>query len=190
MSGGVKVLILLLALALAQPAWGRDRVEWGDDISDYMMSCAVAWTVIYEGGLEGAAQLGLSYTAVRVATNKLKVWTNRKRPDWQPGDAQDAFPSLHSSKAFAPAFFIHKRYGFRQAIVPYALASFTAYTRIHANKHDWVDVAGSIALSGLFTSMFVREYERTPVPSGRLAPDFFPWAPPSGGLGLGVHLDF
>lgn len=44
-------------------------------------------------------------------------------------------PSGHTSAAFQGDAFIHKRYGFDYAIVPYMGAIFTGYSRVHANKN-------------------------------------------------------
>jgi membrane-associated phospholipid phosphatase len=85
--------------------------------------------------------------------------TNKKRPNWKEGDAKRSFPSGHAASSFIGAMYLHARYSFKEAAVPYALAAWTAYARVARDKHHVEDVLGSVALSGLFTWVFVRPYE-------------------------------
>ncbi len=68
----------------------------------------------------------------------------------------NSFPSGHTSTVFHSAGYIHRRYGFKYSIPAYALAGFTAASRIDSNKHDILDVfAGAIIGLGanfLFTT--------------------------------------
>ena len=74
----------------------------------------------------------------------------------------DSFPSGHTSTTFQSASFIHKRYGFKYSIPAYALAGFTAFSRINADKHDgWDILAGAvigIGSSYLFTTEYQKEH--------------------------------
>ena len=78
------------------------------------------------------------------------------------GHELQSFPSGHTSAAFSGASFIHFRYGLKYGIPLYCLASFTGYSRIHANKHHIEDVmagAGIAILSSwYFTSPYSKNY--------------------------------
>ncbi len=73
----------------------------------------------------------------------LKESFDKKRPD---GTGDDAFPSGHAATAFQGAAFIHRRYGIRGAWPAYALATYTAWTRVDADEHDTADVLAGAAV--------------------------------------------
>jgi membrane-associated phospholipid phosphatase len=138
----------------------------------------------------------MAHTATRHTVYALKRYTKRKRPNWQPGDTRDAFPSSHTAHVFSAAAFIHRRYGLEQAFIPYALASFTAYTRIHSKMHSWQDVAGGILIPSIYHFMFTKKYvpeapsrKKGGGRSGETT-EFFPHITPEGGFGLGFKIDF
>ncbi|MBT8255880.1 MAG: phosphatase PAP2 family protein, partial [Bacteroidia bacterium] len=82
---------------------------------------------------------------------------NKTRPDLSN---QNAFPSAHTSTTFHSASFIHRRYGFKYSIPAYALAGFTAFSRIDANKHDEFDILAG-AIIGIGSSwLFTSEYQK------------------------------
>jgi hypothetical protein len=60
--------------------------------------------------------------------------THQKRPNYKEGDIKKSFSSGHTSSAFAGASFIQRRYGFKQAIIPYGLAIATGASRIYAKN--------------------------------------------------------
>jgi hypothetical protein len=95
-----------------------------------------------------------SLVAAQAVVEILKPAVGERRPN----DADDkSFPSGHAASAFSGAAFIHKRYGFDQAIVPYALATFVAYSRVRAKKHYTHDVVASAAIATAFVWVFTDE---------------------------------
>jgi len=48
----------------------------------------------------------------------------------------NALPSCYTSTTLQSASFNHKHYGFKYSIPAYAIAGFTAFSRIDAQKHD------------------------------------------------------
>lgn len=64
------------------------------------------------------------------------------------------------------ASFIHKRYGWRRAVVPYLMTGFTAYSRIDVNKHWWWDTLAGAAIAGLAAITLVDRYEGVRVTAG------------------------
>jgi membrane-associated phospholipid phosphatase len=125
-----------------------------------------AWAAGYsyykERQFNGIFRLALSVGVTQAASEGLKVLTNKKRPNWKEGDKRRSFPSGHAAAAFSGAMFIHARYSFKEAAIPYVLAAWTAYGRVARDKHHVEDVLGSAALSGIFTWVFVRPYEPQP----------------------------
>ena len=62
--------------------------------------------------------------------------------------------------AFHSASFVHKRYGFKYSIPVYALAGFTAFSRIDANKHDGFDILAGAIIGIGSTYLFTTEYQQ------------------------------
>jgi membrane-associated phospholipid phosphatase len=104
---------------------------------------------------EGIKQFGHSFISTQATIIGLKLAVNERRPD---GSNNNSFPSGHTASAFSGAMFVHQRYGIEKAIVPYFLAGFTAFSRIDAKKHNFVDVLTGVGISGLYIWMFVDEY--------------------------------
>ena len=78
-----------------------------------------------------------------LVVNTLKDNISATRPDG--GDR--SFPSAHAARSFYPAWYIHKRYGFKQSIPYLAAATYVGYTRVHSKRHYWSDIAASAALT-------------------------------------------
>jgi membrane-associated phospholipid phosphatase len=110
-----------------------------------------------EEGYEGTKQFIYSLAASQLSVHVLKQTTHQKRPDYKEGDKKHSFPSGHTSSAFNGASFIHRRYGFRQAMIPYGLAIATGMSRIQAKKHHPRDVIVGAAISCLWTWYFVEK---------------------------------
>ena len=92
-------------------------------------------------------QFWASMIATQGATEVIKRLTQRKRPNYKEGDLKLSFPSGHTSSAFTGASFIHKRYGFKKAILPYSLATFVGFSRVYSKWHWTTDVLAGAALA-------------------------------------------
>lgn len=104
----------------------------------------------------GVWQFTKSFALNLAVTGAGKVLINKRRP-LQGGD--HAFPSGHTSVAFQSASYFQRRYGFKYSIPAYVLASFTAYSRYNAARHDgWDILAGAIVGIGS-TYFFTTPYE-------------------------------
>ncbi|EJF08452.1 PA-phosphatase-like phosphoesterase [Pontibacter sp. BAB1700] len=89
---------------------------------------------------EQAILLGMTHLLNRTLTNNLKTLTAIDRPD---NSSDDAFPSAHTSRAFAYATFFHKEYGKRSvwySVAGYSFATATGALRILNDKHWLSDV--------------------------------------------------
>lgn len=128
-------------------------------LGDLMMAMAPAYALgmtVMEKDWIGTLQLAGSITAAQVATESIKMLEIEQRPN---GSDWKSFPSGHSAGAFSAAMFVHKRYGWRPAIIPYAMSVITGWSRVHARAHYWHDVLGGAAVSALFTWLVVDKYD-------------------------------
>ena len=85
-----------------------------------------------------------------VVTHTIKRVVNKERPNG--GDF--SFPSGHTSAAFTGAAFIDYKYGLKYGLPAYMLASFVGWSRVHANKHDYIDVLGGIIVGVVCVELF------------------------------------
>ena len=113
-------------------------------------------TTLYLDDKEGQYQFYKTYGTTLAISYGLKHLVKEKRPD---SDDTDSFPSMHTSSAFSGAALIHKRYGFNYAIIPYLGAIYTAYSRIHANKHHKHDVIAGALIGTVSSWIFTTPYK-------------------------------
>ncbi|MEM7708390.1 MAG: phosphatase PAP2 family protein [Pseudomonadota bacterium] len=146
--------LLAVVLCWLSPAQA-DLKEAGEVGVILLPASALAATLLYEEGNEGAMQLLKSYVVSELVTETLKTVIDKERPT---GSCCTAFPSGHASKAFTAAHFIQRRYGWRYGTAAYGAAAFVAYSRVESDRHDEADViAGAligIASSHLFTTRY------------------------------------
>lgn len=161
------LLILILSFCLgfssqaeAQLIHSRNETieSTGDFILVALPSAAALTTVILKDK-KGTWQFTKGFVTNLAITAALKYGINKRRPF---NEGRQAFPSGHTSITFQAASFIHRRYGFGYSIPAYALAGFTAYSRINATRHDGYDVLGGIVAgvgsSFLFTTPYQKEH--------------------------------
>ena len=115
------------------------------DVLRFAMPAGVAAYELWRGDKEGAWQFGKSWAVTLVASEGLKRITHVERPD---RSNHESFPSGHASHAFAAATYMHRRHGIEEAWPWYVAATYVGWTRVHAHRHRWGDVAGSAALAG------------------------------------------
>ena len=159
----MKKLILISVLLLSSNGWA-DTEETGDILSLLIPSIAFAETVFYEEGYGGSADFMKIFVTSQILTEGLKASIHKRRPN---GNCCDSFPSGHSSRAFVGASFIHRRYGFKYSVPAYIAASYVAYSRVDADKHEVEDVITG-ALVGILSSyiFYIEPYKNftvTPV---------------------------
>jgi membrane-associated phospholipid phosphatase len=141
--------VLAAAPAPAQVTATRDPV--GDVLSNLLPIAAGALT-FYNDDREGLKQLAYSFALSQGTTEVLKHAVNRRRPD----GTGHGFPSGHTSSAFASAAFVHARYGVTQSIPFYALATVTAYERVHTHHHFTGQVVAGAAV-GIASSFLLTQ---------------------------------
>lgn len=113
------------------------------------------WKGIGIGAAEAAGTLAVTYG--------LKYAVHKRRPD---GSDRRSFPSGHSSLVFTDASFLMRRYGWKYGVPAYALATYVAWGRVYAKKHDFWDVAAGAAIGTaiglLCTRPFMKQVEIAP----------------------------
>lgn len=129
------------------------------DVLLFGMPLAAGLTTIILKDKEGSWQFAKGFLVNQALTIGLKSVVRKPRPDFSNNYA---FPSGHTSTTFQSASFIQQRYGWKYGIPAYALAGFTAYSRIEGKKHDGWDVAAGIVIgigsSYLFTTPYQKEH--------------------------------
>lgn len=144
--------LLIYSPAMANPF--KDINKWGDLLLMTPIFYGVGMTIANED-YKGILQLGESAIVSQLAAEGIKRITHEKRPN---GNDYMSFPSGHAAGAFSGAMFVHKRYGWKPALIPYALSLTTGYSRVHAKAHYWHDIAGGAIVSALFTWILVDRY--------------------------------
>lgn len=152
-----KILILLVALQLTHAKSNTQKI--GDFLAFAIPATAYGST-FYMDDEEGRGDFYWAYGTTMVTTNILKYTVREKRPDT---NERDSFPSGHTSSAFSGASFVHRRYGLTYALPLYVGAVYTAYSRVHVNRHHTRDVVAGAALGMLSSWYFVDEKQRLSV---------------------------
>ena len=152
-----KILAILGILFLPLFLNAKSNTETLGDILSVTIPLSGYATTLYLEDKKGQTQLYKSYGTTLALTYALKYSVREKRPNT---NAKDSFPSGHTSSAFSGASFIHKRYGFKYAVVPYLGAIYTAYSRVHSNKHYTRDVIAGAILGTASSWYFTTSYKK------------------------------
>ena len=153
------VFLLFILYSFLNLSAQNKTVEDAGDIILFALPAATLATTFIIGDKKGSWQFTKGLLLTEAVTYGLKYSINKQRPDMSNNNS---FPSGHTSTTFQSASFIHKRYGFKYSIPAYALAGFTAFSRIDAKKHDGWDIfvgaAIGIGSSYLFTTAYQKEH--------------------------------
>lgn len=143
----------------------RERVRTSTDVFLVAMPVATLTGIIIERDWTGLKQAAFTTAATVGASYILKYSIKKNRPDLSDNHS---FPSAHSSIMFANAAFIQRRYGWKLGIPAYTLATYVAWGRTYAKKHDVWDVLAGAAIGAgsafIFTRPFAQKHDLTIVP--------------------------
>lgn len=157
------MVICLFGLIGTCVSQDKDFIERSGDIGQiFIPASAGLASLLLEDDLEGSEDLALSLASTFVLTHGLKRLINKPRPN----GGNYAWPSGHTSISFASAAFLQKRYGWQFGIPAYSLASYVAWTRIDAGKHDWSDVVAGAVLGTVMAHVFTDRLEESGVDVG------------------------
>jgi membrane-associated phospholipid phosphatase len=152
------LLTIFLVISFNAQSQNSTAADAGDILLYALPAVTLASTFII-GDTKGSWQFTKGLLLTEGITFGLKMIVDKRRPD---KSNLNSFPSAHTSTTFHSASFIHHRYGVTYAIPAYALASFTALTRIYAEKHDGFDIlVGAVIGIGsayLFTTPYQQEH--------------------------------
>lgn len=144
-------LVMLLVSLFATQSARAGHVETQGDVLVVLIPGAAYGMTFYYDDPAGRREFYQSFLATSITTHVLKTAVGKPRPD---GSDNRSFPSGHTSASFQGAAFIHRRYGWQKAVLPYLAATYVGYTRVEANKHDWTDV-GAGALLGIASTFWL-----------------------------------
>lgn len=123
------------------------KLEDVGDILQYLLPWGALLAVALQGDKTAAWDWLIAGGLTTASTFLLKWLFNFTPLGRRPNGAPFSFPSGHTSSAFFGAAFFHFSIGWMWALLPYILAAFTGYTRIHAKKHWQRDVIAGAALA-------------------------------------------
>jgi membrane-associated phospholipid phosphatase len=132
-------------------------VETAGDVTLVTLPATAIATTLLIKDHEGLGQFAEGFFLNKILTFSIKGIVGRERPD---GDGFDSFPSGHTSTTFQSASFIQRRYGWKYGIPAYALATFTGFSRVNADRHYVADVLVVAALGIGCTYVFTTPYEK------------------------------
>lgn len=141
---------LVLLVSFFFPAAFADTKTVNDGLSENMKYVALAHA-IYKDGVQKVPEWAVNQLVVEQSIDLLKSSISSERPD---GTDDDSFPSGHTGKAFAPAWFIYRNYGAKEAAPYFIAASYVGYARVKLDRHRPIDVAASVALSYVVSRVF------------------------------------
>ncbi len=153
------LLVLLLAVNEAKaggPFTSKNKL--GDVMMVMSPTYALGMTVAAKDW-QGSLQLGESVLAAQLVSEGIKSLELERRPN---GGDKKSLPSGHAAGAFSGAMFVHKRYGWKPALIPYGMSLVAGWSRVEVRAHYWHDVLAGAAISALMTWVFVDDY----VPQG------------------------
>jgi len=117
-------------------------------------------STLYLEDKEGQMEFYKSFGVTVASTYALKYTVKRERPN---GENDRSFPSGHSSSTFGAASFIHLRYGWEYAVLPYVGAIYTGYSRVASKQHYIGDVIAGATIGILSSWYFTLPYNKLQV---------------------------
>ena len=118
------------------------------------------WTIGQATGSSRGAAVGRDLLRAQISamswTYAIKYAVDRTRPNGDPR----SFPSGHASAAFATAMVLQEHFGWKAGVPAFAMAAYTAASRVGVNQHWASDVVFGTAVglaSGRTVTIAVRE---------------------------------
>ena len=156
-SSKLMAFLLVLLCSFSNLSAQNKTVEGVGDIILFVLPATTLATTFIIDDTKGSWQFTKAFLLTEAVTYGLKFSIDKKRPDMSNNNS---FPSGHTSTTFQSASFIHRRYGFKYSIPAYALAGFTAFSRIDAKKHDGWDIFVGAVIGIGSSYLFTTEYQK------------------------------
>lgn len=137
-----------------------DGIRTAGDIGQIALPAAAVISTIVFKDSEGFKQFVKAFLLSTATTQGLKLAVHERRPT---GNADDSFPSGHTTSAFGGAGFMQMRYGWSIGLPAYAAAGFVGYSRVEAKAHYWHDVLAGAAIGIGANLIFVTPYQNVSI---------------------------
>jgi membrane-associated phospholipid phosphatase len=138
-----------------------DFIETAGSILAAGLPAAGGAYALYRGDRRGFLQIGASVLSAYGVSFALQRIVREQRPD-PTLSGWNSFPSDSTAVAFASASAIQVRYGWDYGLPSYAIAAFVGYSRVHADKHHWTDVAAGALIGSVAGWLFTDPLEEMP----------------------------
>ena len=145
---------IILSLGAGGAFADNDTIETAGDVGLVALPAAAAAMTVLNRDWEGTRQLGMALLSTAAVTGGLKLTVNEKAPN---GD-DHAFPSGHTSIAFAGASFLQRRYGWGYGAPAYLAAAFVGYSRVETDHHRVHDVLAGAAIGIVSNLIFTTSF--------------------------------
>ena len=138
----------------------KSNTELLGDVLAFAIPATAYGTTLYTQDTQGQEEFYKAYGSTLGTAVALKYMVNEERPD---KSNNRSFPSGHTASAISGATFIHKKYGFKYAVLPYLGAIYTGYSRVHSDKHFTHDVLAGALIGGIASWYFVSPYKNVDI---------------------------
>lgn len=146
-------------MSFASPARADDFIETSGLVLRFALPIAGGAYALYRDDRQGLFQIGASVASAYGVAFVLKKVIKEERPDHS---GWDSFPSDSAAIAFAAASSIQVRYGWDYGLPSYAIAAYVGYSRVHADRHHWGDVAAGAVIGAVAGWLLTDPYEEMP----------------------------
>jgi len=147
---------LALALLLGAGPARADGIATAGDVLQYAMPLTAVGLPLANEDWDGALRFTGAFVVQGVTVLALKSVVYETRPS---GQGHESFPSGHAAVTFCSAEFLRAEYGWTYGVPAYALAAFTAYSRVESDAHYWRDVGAGAGI-GILSSMLFTQHGR------------------------------
>lgn len=158
---------VLICITSSISVQARDSIEAAGDVFVYLLPATAGGLTLGYKDRQGTLQFAESTALALGSTVVLKYSISEDRPNHRDNHS---FPSGHSAASFSSAEFLRMRYGWEYGVPAYLVATFVAYSRVHAKQHYLHDViAGSaigIGSSYLLTQPYKGWYVQVDIDTG------------------------
>jgi len=157
----MKKLILIISTILftTNASAQREAPEVVGDVFENILPATAILMPLFKKDKQGFKDALETVLITAAITHYLKINIDKTRPN----GGSYSFPSGHTSAAFSGAASVQRRYGWKYGSIMYAMAAYTGWSRVNANKHDYWDVLGGAAIGIGTAYLFTKPYEEQKV---------------------------
>lgn len=146
--------VVITVLLISSITYAQSTIEKIGDLGLYSMPLVAFGSTIVNKDFKGSVMFSTSFLLNAGVTFGLKAVIDKERPD---KSNLHSFPSAHTSITFQGAAFMQKRYGWKYGIPAYAVAVYTGFSRVHADKHFVEDVFVGAAIGVLSSYVLTKK---------------------------------